>query len=94
MKKRKNTEYVAPSCPDCGGTHYGSSLCPFTEAVGKVAVSDKPKPTIAEIEALLNSDEEVSLEILPNGEIRRASGKPTTLKPLTFRERLGGEYAA
>ena len=55
------------------------------------------KPAIDELEALLNSDDEVDLVILPNGEIRAAAGsQPKTgkLKPLTMREKLGGEYAA
>ena len=55
------------------------------------------KPAIDELEALLVSDDEVDLVILPNGEIRAAAGsQPKTgkLKPLTMREKLGGEYAA
>jgi hypothetical protein len=50
------------------------------------------RPTIEEIEQLLNSDTEIDLDILPNGEVRasRSDGKPT--KVLTFREKLGGEY--
>lgn len=54
------------------------------------------KPTIDELEALLNSEEETPIQILPNGEIRpvgevdvsRLGGK----KPVTLRENLGGEY--
>jgi hypothetical protein len=54
------------------------------------------KPTIKELEALLNSEEEVRIQILPNGEIREV-GKATsaevgTKKPLTMKENLGGEY--
>ena len=54
------------------------------------------KPTIAELEKLLQSDDEVEIEILPNGEIR-AKGQSTDKermgrKPLTYRENLGGEY--
>ncbi len=45
------------------------------------------KPQIAELEALLDRDEEV--EILPNGEVRVKGSR----KPLTFRKNLGGEYA-
>lgn len=54
----------------------------------------KNKPTIAELEKILNSDTEVPLEILPNGEIRsvkRKRGRPSK-KVLTMRENLGGEY--
>ena len=54
------------------------------------------KPTIQQLEELLESDEESPIEILPNGEVRarartgdEAERKP---KPLTMREQLGGEY--
>ncbi len=54
------------------------------------------KPTIDELEALLNSEEETPIEILPNGEIRAVGATdPAALggkKPLTMRENLGGEY--
>lgn len=60
------------------------------------------KPTIAQLEGLLNSEnswtEDATIEILPNGEIRTKGAhtddelKPFQ-KPLTFRENLGGEYA-
>lgn len=54
------------------------------------------KPTIEELEAILDAEEDVPIEILPNGEIR-ALGQTTPgelggKKPLTFRENLGGEY--
>ncbi len=54
------------------------------------------KPTIAELEAILDREEEIPIEILPNGEIR-AKGQTSTdelggKKPLTMRENLGGEY--
>ena len=51
-----------------------------------------------ELEAILNSEEETSIQILPNGQIRRI-GQATaaeigTKKPLTMRENLGGEYGS
>ena len=54
------------------------------------------KPTIAELEAILEQEEEIPIEILPNGEIR-ARGQTSSYelggkKPLTMREDLGGEY--
>ena len=60
------------------------------------AVPLNPRPTIDELEALLNSDSDTSLTILPNGEIvATAEGRSTSpLKPLTMRENLGGEYSA
>jgi hypothetical protein len=55
------------------------------------------KPTIKELEAILDKEEDVPIEILPNGEIRaKGQTKPSELgdkKPLTFREDLGGEYS-
>lgn len=56
---------------------------------------EKPKRlTIAELEKLLDIEEETSIEILPNGEIRATnkSGEQVEPKPLTMREYLGGEY--
>lgn len=57
---------------------------------------EKPskRPTIAELEAILNRDEEVEIVIMPNGEVReKAPNKGKAgLKPLTYRENLGGEY--
>jgi hypothetical protein len=51
---------------------------------------------IDELEALLNSEEDIPIQILPNGEIRQI-GKTSAVelagkKPLTMRENLGGEY--
>ena len=51
---------------------------------------------IDELERLLNSEEDVPIQILPNGEIRQF-GQATVAdmggkKPLTMRENLGGEY--
>ncbi|MHB1956428.1 MAG: hypothetical protein ACYCOU_22080 [Sulfobacillus sp.] len=53
------------------------------------------KMTIDELEKLLNSEDEVDLEILPNGEIREKKGRKKKKAPkvLTMREALGGEYA-
>jgi hypothetical protein len=54
------------------------------------------RPTIDELEAILASEEEVPIEILPNGEVRaKGSTSPQDTggkKPLTMREDLGGEY--
>ena len=54
------------------------------------------RPTIAQLEAILEKEEQVEIEILPNGEVR-AKGETTQQelggrKPLTMREDLGGEY--
>ena len=54
------------------------------------------KPTLDELEKILNSEndwEDNTIEILPNGEIRK-NGKGQMPKVLTMRENLGGEYAA
>ena len=54
------------------------------------------RPTITELEAILDQEEEVEIEILPNGEVR-AKNQTSAVelggrKPLTMREDLGGEY--
>lgn len=54
------------------------------------------RPSIAELEAILQREDEVEIEILPNGEVR-AKNQTTPAerggrKPLTMREDLGGEY--
>jgi hypothetical protein len=55
------------------------------------------RPTIAQLEAILESEEEVEIEILPNGEVRAKGQTPSQelggRKPLTMREDLGGEYS-
>ena len=55
------------------------------------------RPTIEQLEAMLERDEDCAIEILPNVEIRRRDdleGRPdSVLNPLTMRENLGGEYA-
>ena len=54
------------------------------------------KPTIQELEQLLNSEEDTPIQILPNGEIREVGQTSAAAlgakKPLTMRENLGGEY--
>jgi len=61
-------------------------------------VKKKKMPTIAQLEALLKSEEDVPLTIMPNGEVRRLKGKALKLaqqeklKPITYKEDLGGEY--
>jgi len=59
------------------------------------------KPTIAQLEQILSDSEnswnreDQEIEILPNGEIRaKGGGASEGVKPLTFRENLGGEYGA
>jgi hypothetical protein len=56
------------------------------------------KLSLEELEAVLNSEEETPIQILPNGEIRevgQASAAEVGMKkPLTMREDLGGEYVA
>ncbi|MGC2225097.1 MAG: hypothetical protein WA624_23385 [Methylocella sp.] len=51
---------------------------------------------IDELEKLLNSEEDMPIQILPNGEIKEI-GRATSAdignkKPLTMKENLGGEY--
>ncbi len=55
------------------------------------------KPTIQELEDILNSEETTPVKILPNGEIQQLNQNSLAelgvKKPLTMRENLGGEYA-
>jgi hypothetical protein len=54
------------------------------------------KPSIDDLERLLNTEEDTPIQILPNGEIRQVGRASTsemgTKKPLTMKENLGGEY--
>ncbi len=54
------------------------------------------KMSIKQLEEILQHDDEVAIEILPNGEIRAKGTTPEDetkpFKPLTYRENLGGEY--
>jgi hypothetical protein len=53
------------------------------------------KPTIKELESILDSEEDRAIRILPNGQVvAEDSPVPKGFKPITFREDLGGEYAA
>jgi hypothetical protein len=51
---------------------------------------------IDQLERLLHSEEDIPIQILPNGQIRQiGSATPAEMgckKPLTMRENLGGEY--
>ena len=55
------------------------------------------RPSISELEAILEREDEVEIEILPSGEIRELDrtthAERGGRKPLTMREDLGGEYA-
>lgn len=48
--------------------------------------------TIAELEKLLNSEDERPVEILPDGTIRQTRGRRKAQKVLTMKTSLGGEY--
>lgn len=68
----------------------------YTVLTVKQGVGNRTASKIDELEALLNSEEETPIQILPNGEIREV-GRATNSdmgnkKPLTMRENLGGEY--
>ena len=51
------------------------------------------KPTIEQLEKMLDSDEEPPIQILPDGTVVIRAREAREQKPLTFRENLGGEYA-
>ncbi len=63
-----------------------------------VAAAARKKVTLSieELEAILQGDEDVPIQILPNGEIvasDKGGEKNGQRSPLTYRENLGGEYA-
>lgn len=66
---------------------------PIVEAVPSPSSVPK-RPTIQELEAILNAEGDTSIEILPSGEVRKLSQEEIEKrpKPLTMREHLGGEY--
>ena len=69
---------------------------PFAEYGPAIAFPKPRRPTIAELEAILNSEEDAPIVILPNGEIRAATDAEIAERPRrpnTMRENLGGEYA-
>ncbi|MBI5778303.1 MAG: hypothetical protein HZA49_02480 [Planctomycetes bacterium] len=54
-----------------------------------------PKPTVDDLKRILDTEDEVPIEIMPNGEIRPRN--PTNSleigkRPITYKEDLGGEY--
>ncbi len=56
---------------------------------------EKPKPTVAELQAILDNEEESGIVINPDGSInsgKRKRGRPRKVKVLTMKEALGGEY--
>ena len=67
-----------------------SKTCPMCKGTGRVKESNAKR--VAELEAILDQEEDIPLTIMPNGEITTADGKRSKGKPLTMREDLGGEY--
>lgn len=51
----------------------------------------KVKPTVSDLEKLLNSEQDKPIRILPNGSIK-VGRKSRREKVITIRENLGGEY--
>lgn len=68
---------------------------PFAEYGPEITFPPMPRPTIAELEAILESEDARPITILPNGEIRALTDAEIAerpKRPLTIRENLGGEY--
>ena len=63
----------------------------MSDEISKKATK-KRRPTIDELERILNSDDSQDVRILPNGEIRAYKRRRKKLKPLTMKNDLGGEY--
>jgi hypothetical protein len=57
---------------DCGGSVFVKTLREWHELASEKEPAWKPleKPTIAELEAILNSEDDRKVDILPNGEVR------------------------
>lgn len=87
------TEY---RCADClMETGQSTPVCPKTKCRDKheeAEASIHSKPSIDQLERILNQDIDEAIHVLPNGEIRSSNQKRS--KVLTFREDLGGEYSA
>lgn len=93
MPKRKRREAPSGSLPEKLSAPAGAP-----PAIVKTNIpTNKRKITIGELEAILTKEEDVEIEILPNGEIvalgEGAKQDLGTRKPLTMRENLGGEYS-
>lgn len=69
-----------------------SAYDPWFNPLHPMNVARQRRYSIDELERILKSEEDVAMEILPNGEVR-VGGEPSSRKPLTMRENLGGEYA-
>ena len=67
------------------------------ELLGEREKVSRGRPSIEDLEKLLEDEEWDPIEILPNGEIRAIGGSDKAerklKKPLTMREDLGGEYS-
>ncbi len=78
--------------PDCGEPAIeGWRLC----AKHAREAEDRMMPkvgTLDDLEKILQREDDVAIEILPNGQIRTKPGEPNAAKVLTMRENLGGEY--
>ena len=64
--------------------------------VKKSTIKQQKKYSIEELEAVLENDVDIPLEILPNGEVRTKGSTSIDetggIKPITMREDIGGEY--
>lgn len=54
----------------------------------------KKQMTVSELETMLQSGEGGSIEILPDGTVRKKKGKKVVSKPVTFKQDLGNEYGS
>ena len=80
---------------------YGSPVTFIGVALENAAQAEQPKavskkPTIDELERILNRECEDHIEIAPNGSIvvrLMTDEERGNRKPLTMRENLGGEYS-
>lgn len=66
----------------------------WCKGVYKIKERLREKPTIAELEAILESEDELNIEIQPDGSIRAVCGEPNHAQPkvLTMHEVLESSY--
>jgi hypothetical protein len=76
------------TCAICGKDlvehHHRNLRCPGLQSIYS-AGAPKPRPTIAELEAVLNSEEKMDVTILPDGQVRAI---PSSRAPTQFEREI------
>lgn len=82
--EKKQRWFQAKYGDDVGNEKF-QAFCDVTDR--KDIPGEDPKPTIEELEGILNNEEEVGLEILPNGEIKEKLAAPKKAKKKTSKKK-------